>query len=402
MKSAIINFGPGGSTGRIGQSLYNALYAAGHEAVFCYGYEANDAEPPKNSYRIGNRLDHWVHFWLTSKTGLQGFFSVCSTIWFLLFLKRKRIDTFFLIDIHGSYLNERLLFRYIKKHGIRCVYIMIDEYAMLGRCCYSFDCERYQVGCGNCPHLDSTPSTKMDFSRWNFKMKQRNYKGLDNIVFVAPECVISKAKSSFLLKNKPLYVLDEAIDVTLFSPRNNAATKQKLGLPEDKILILCVAPMSDERKGCIYYLNTAKSLEQDDRFLFVHIGCDKDDVSYPTNYKPIPFVKDLNLLADYMSCAELFVFPSLADSMPSACIDALACGTPLLCFDLPGMACLGDETVMTLVPPKNINALRECILGTTHKNEEIVLRCREYAEERYDSRKYNSKLIQLATSWENR
>lgn len=403
MRTAIINFSTGGSTGRIAYSLHHAFEMDGILSYFCYGcYLQNEPKPPINSYKIGNFFVDRIHFLFTRIFGLQGFFSISTTLAFLFFLYKKKIDTLILLNIHANYLNEWLLFKYIKLFESKVVYLMIDEYPWLGRCCYSMGCNRFMSGCGNCPHLDVYPKCKFDFSRLNFKMKEASYRNLRNSIFVAPLCAINSAKESYLLKGKNFKVLDEPIDVMLFSPRENSITKQKLGLPSDKIIILCAAPMKDPRKGCKYYLEAAKTLANKEEILFVHVGCDIDYPDLPANYIAVPFISDLNLLADYMSCADLFVFPSLADSMPSACTDALSCGTPLLVFDIPGITVVGDETVLTAVPQGCINSLVNVILATKHKTPETIKICRQYALSRFDSRVYNRTIINMIHDLEDK
>ena len=100
-------------------------------------------------------------------------------------------------------------------------------------------------------------------------------------------------------------------------------------------------------------------------------------------------------MVEYYSLADLFVFPSLADTMPNACLEALACGSPLLCFNVSGMPYIGDESVMTLVEPENVVQMVDAICRITHKTQEIIDKCRNYALSRYDNQKYCEKLINV-------
>ena len=64
----------------------------------------------------------------------------------------------------------------IKDNNIALVHIMIDEYAYGGKCAYNNGCNRYFLGCGNCPNKASYPTSLiLDGSKAVFKMKQKAY-----------------------------------------------------------------------------------------------------------------------------------------------------------------------------------------------------------------------------------
>ena len=146
-------------------------------------------------------------------------------------------------------------------------------------------------------------------------------------------------------------------------------------------------------------MELARKFEGNPRYVFIHVGyLNKKKENLPTNYTPIGFVRDQNLLAEYFSIGDIFVFPSLLDTMPNACLDALACGTPLLCFDISGMPYVGNSDVATFVEPRNVKAMAEVIMKVEPKEQETIKQCRDYALQRYDSRKYNEKLINIANN----
>lgn len=87
--------------------------------------------------------------------------------------------------------------------------------------------------------------------------------------------------------------------------------------------------------------------------------------------------------------------------MPNACLEALACGTPLLCFNTSGMPYMADETVMTLVEPENVDQMVGVIKKTKKKDETIINTCRNYALKRFDNQKYFERLVSIMKSMRN-
>ena len=395
---AIINTCIGGSTGKIAVGLYRHLTGSGTVCHFCYGRE--DGPVHENYYHIGRRVHAVLHAAITRVFGLQGFGSVLPTRRLISYLRKNRVDTVFLLSPHGYYLNEPLFFRYLAEDGIRLIYLMIDEYPFTGKCTYCNGCTGYLTECrGRCPEKREYPKSLLfNGASALFRMKKAAYASLDSSVFVGPGYVVAQAKDSPLLQNKRLEVLDEAIDTAFYSPRDCAALREELGIrPEQKVLV-CVAPYSLERKGCRYFVELARRFAGDPDYVFVHVGFDVESgtVSLPPNYIPVGFLRDQEKLAQYYSLGDLFVFPSLLDTMPNACLEALACGTPLLCFDVSGMPYIADESVAVFVEPRNVDQLEQAVRAAPRKTSETIEICHKYALSRYDSRLYYQKLSAIA------
>ena len=226
---AILNNGDRGSTGNIAKNLNTDLLRLGYKSIFCYGRGANGNNI--DTYRIDTASSLKMHAFLTRITGKQGFYSNRATTQLLSLFDRREIDTIFVVCIHGYYINESRLYQYVAEKGIRLIHIMIDEYAFTGKCAYRDGCERYLVGCGDCPHKKSYPASYIfDGSASVFKMKQKAYSKLDNAVFVGPQFVVEQALKSPLFHNLETRILDEAIDMSVFCPRPVKVLKDKLGI----------------------------------------------------------------------------------------------------------------------------------------------------------------------------
>lgn len=395
---AIINTCDWGSTGKIALGLQTYLKGIGKRALFCYGRGEKRKDTEK--YRFCSWVDVNMHYLDKRITGRLNGASIIATKRLIDRLRKEEIKEIYIVNLHGYILNERLFLDYLVKDDIHVVYIMADESAFLGNCTYRNGCQSYLNGCKSCPNLQGIQKLFGSHASENaFETKHRAYNSLKNITFVGPEFVIKSAVTSPLLFGKRTEIVDEAIDVRVNVPRDTAALREKLGISDNQIIIGCVAPFSYPRKGVRYLVEAAKMLENESRYVFVQVGYDvKDKSGLPKNYIPIGYVSNQKELTEYYSLSDLFIFPSLQDTMPNACLEALSCGSPLLCFNTSGMPYMADETVMTLVEAKNVDQMVKVILNTKKKDETVIKTCREYALKRFDNQKYFERLETIMNS----
>lgn len=394
---AVINVCDDMSTGKIAMGFYNDLKAKGYNTYFYHG--SGTIHPDPHIIRIDTVLEYYFHTFMSRLTGMQGSFSVLATKRLIKSMNERMIDTIILVSVHGYYLNERMFFNYVANKNIRLVYTMIDEYPFLGACGFEPQCQKYITGIGRCPNVRNKYPKSWFFDTCGsvLKRKKECYLKLNNAIFCGPEFLDNKASKSLLGKYMKRVVLDEAIDMDLYQPRDVTDLRKELGIEEGKIIILCVASTSNPWKGADFFIEAAKRIGDDSRFVFIHIGYKYSDVSdLPSNYIPIRFVEKDSDFARYYSLADLLVYPSVADAMSNVCIESFACGTPIVCFDISGMPYLLDETVGKLVPPRDVDALVNEIKAAKKKTEDDVNTCRHYALKRYDRRVNIEKLIEIA------
>lgn len=399
--SCILNTCDWGSTGKIAKGLQQYLQRDGEKTIFCYG--RGEKRDDEERFRFCTKMDVGVHYVDTKITGRLNASSKVATKRLIARLHKLGVKEIYIVNLHGHVLNEKMFLDYLIKDDIHVVYIMADESAFLGNCVYRSGCEAYLNGCADCQRLGGMAKLLCpDASKKAYQVKKAAYERIKDITFVGPEFVILAARTSPLLEGKRLEIVDEAIDVSVNVPRDTTALREQLGIKDDQIVIGCVAPYSYPRKGVRYLVEAARKLENDERFVFVQVGFDIKDKSFlPKNYIPIGYVNGQELLTEYYSLADLFVFPSLHDTMPNACLEALSCGSPLLCFNTSGMPYMADETVMTLVEPEKVDQMVEVIRKTKKKDETIINTCRNYALKRFDNQKYFERLVSIMKSMRN-
>lgn len=349
-----------GSTGKIVYSLYTSVNEHGGEAAVCYGRGAELRE--KNIYKFGLDAETVLHAGLTRITGLTGCFSALSTRRLLRFVDEFKPDIIHLHEPHAYFVDLAPLFRYIKMRRIPLVYTFHCEFAYTGKCGFSGDCERWKTGCGKCPRLGEYPKTVFfDFTAKMWREKKALLQGQNMVICTPSEWLADRVRQSFL-HGYDVRVVPNGIDTELFRPRPYEHLRRRHGLTDEKV-VLAVAPyMMAERKGGRDVLRLAESMKNEN-VKFILIGVDDLSESFPENVIAMGRTENQQELAEYYSMADVFVICSAMENLPTTCIEAVCCGTPVAGFDVGGTAETAPAPMGKFCTFGDIDALRGNVIG---------------------------------------
>lgn len=385
------------STGKIAYGLYEKIISQGDDALFAYGIGRKE-KGNKSLVKVTTRCEYECNKVVNLLTGYHGGFSPVSTYKLCKIIRIYKPDVVQLYNLHGYYINISVLLNFLKKNHIPTVYSMLDEYPYLGYCCYSYECDGFKTGCRHCANkwdTDYMRSLWLNRAKKTLEQKKKAYEGFEKVVFVGPKWVVQRAKESFLLKDKVLREVDEYIDTEkIFRIRETDKLREKLGIAQDKIIILNVAPASDKRKGIDFFVNVAQRMEGT-KFIFINVGYSDMGRELPTNFIGIPFLTDQVELAEFYSLADLLMCSSIADTMPNVCLDALACGTPVCGFKVTGIPYVAKEPMGRFVDKNDMDGMIKIIEKTEKKSVAMKQMCREYAQSRYSLETYYSKMMEI-------
>ncbi len=225
------------------------------------------------------------------------------------------------------------------------VWTLHDMWAFTGGCHYDEECGRYATGCGRCPALGSRSA--YDLSYWGWSRKARAYAGLPLHIVTPSRWLAEAARASPLLSGHPVRVIPNAIDTRVFRPIGKTAARDLLGLPQDRRLVLFGAlfATSEPRKGYRYLepalAQLARLAAQLPAAPLSAVVFGATQPAQPPQFgMPAHFLgtlsDDVSLAALY-SAADVFIAPSIQENLSNTVLEALACGTPVVSFDIGGM-----------------------------------------------------------------
>lgn len=273
-----------------------------------------------------------------------------STAW-LPDRKAKRIERLNpdIVNLHWV-AGGMLRIESLRKVSKPIVWTMHDMWPFTGGCFFSNGCKHYQKGCGMCPVLGS--QHEWDLSRWTFRRKENAWQAA-SIVAVAPSRWLADcAKESPLFQNRRVEVIPYGLNAKRYMPMDRSVVRRLFGLPENKRLVLfgAASGTGDPRKGFRYLqealCQTAGNPEWKDTELVIFGPLSRDnilDLGRPVHYVG-QLYDDISLALVYAT-ADVFVAPSAEDNLPNTVLEALACGTPCVAFNIGGMPDMVEHKV---------------------------------------------------------
>lgn len=385
------------SIGRTTEQLGKLVIAEGWESYIAWGRA--DGESASQKIRVGNKISVWFHGILTRLFDLHGYGSYFATKRLVSQIRKIKPNIIHLHDIHGYYINLKVLFNYLKESGIPVVWSHHDCWAFTGHCAFysTVNCNKWQTECHDCPLSKDYPgSLFVDNSRKNYRLKKELFTSLDKLYNVGVSEWISKELKKSFLKKYPILTICNGIDTDVFRPRQEyeKEVREKYGLGNGRILI-GVATAWGERKGLSDYYKLRERLG--DEYVIVLVGAPESiQQSLPKGMIGIQRTDSIDELCKLYSASSIVLNLASAESFGKTTPEGLACGVPSIVYNCTASPDLVDEGTGIVVEKSDIPALVDAVntIMSWDKNDTIQ-KCRERACELYSIKKNWPMYIEL-------
>ena len=384
------------SVGRIIRQNYDDKKAQGWDCLIAYG--RGDSVEGYNTIKIGPELDCKMHGIATRLFDKHGYGSKHATRKFLKEMDEYNPNVIHLHNIHGYYINYELLFKWLKAHPERrVIWTLHDCWAITGHCAYftAAKCFKWKTQCVHCSQKKRYPSSFLfSNTQENYRRKKEAFTGVKGMTLIVPSYWLKSIVQESYLREYKIEVIHNKIDTNIFKP-TSSNFREIYGLMDKKV-ILGVANVWEERKGLDDFIRLASMLDK--QFAIVLIGLNKkqikqikkipnvtvsvmqkynsqitiyDDMAcgeIVTNVDRVAIHQGIDNLYYYITkmygkiiyeetaaqficmektdsarelaalytMADVFVNPTYEDNYPTVNLEAIACGTKVITYDVGG------------------------------------------------------------------
>ena len=353
-----------GSTGRICTDIADMLISQGHECKIAYGRGEVPEKYRDISVRIGSTFKIYCNVLKSRIFDNEGFNAVGATKKLVRWIKEYDPDVIHLHNIHGYYLNVKILFDYLKTSGKKIIWTLHDCWAFTGHCTHFQvpHCDKWQTECGKCIRAKDYPKAIYSHAKRNYRRKKRAFCEVPNLTIVTPSKWLAGVVGQSFLSEYQTVVINNGIDLSVFKP-TESDFRERYGLTGKKI-ILGVAGVWTKKKGFNDFLELAKLIDDSYRIVLVGVN-DKQLKMLPSNVIGIKRTNNVKELAEIYTAADVLFNPTYEDNYPTVNLEAQACGTPVITYPTGGS--------VESVPSGNVvNSVNE-LYGLLRSSKELVI-----------------------------
>ena len=380
-----------GSAGRITEDIGKTAKAAGYESFIAYGRKSKGS--CSKLIRIGNKIDLIFHLLISRLFDRHGLGSKRATQSFVRQIEKIKPSVIHIHNIHGYYINYKILFNYLNKLTIPVIWTLHDCWPMTGHCTFfdAVNCDKWLLKCHLCPNKKGYPKSLLfDNSKNNHAGKKALFSSCRNLIIVSPSMWLAGIVQSSFLGNKKIITIHNGVDIQIFQPATSREVLQKYAIPDNKFIILGVANHWDKRKGLADFVRLSECI--DNTFMIVLVGLNKfQQKDLPANIAGISRTENIQELAQLYSISDVFVNPTRVDNFPTVNIEALACGTPVITYRTGGSPEVISDDTGFVIEKGDIAGLKKAIETVSQSGKDYYSEnCRRRAVELFNKEdRYN-------------
>jgi glycosyltransferase involved in cell wall biosynthesis len=196
------------------------------------------------------------------------------------------------------------------------------------------------------------------------------------------------------------------VDTGCFRPVARSECGYRLGVnpPSRFVAGLFHSYISDPRKGILPIVEKLGALakQKPGHFELLVVGHNSNEVlnKVPPELpvKVLPFLKHSHELADALNLCDVLLYPTQSENLSLTCLCALACGVPVISYDVGGQ---GEAVVNGLngflVPLNDSDGMSETLqnlIQDSSLRQRLSEGARRLAKERFDFDRYIDQLVE--------
>jgi glycosyltransferase involved in cell wall biosynthesis len=214
-----------------------------------------------------------------------------------------------------------------------------DMWFFTGGCHQSLECQSYKTTCTNCPQVRNIFQSSVNL---RLSEKVQSAKKLPNLTAIAPsQWIASAALQSAALKNSRVRVIPNVLDISVFKPGDQAASRKSLSLkPSDFVIGICAKDLSDpikQSKEILKHCEKFQILSPQIAVVLLAIGGQSEFLdSNILKIVRLGEIKTDQLLVSAFHAIDVLIVASQIETAPTIIGEASSCGTPVIATAMGG------------------------------------------------------------------
>jgi len=171
------------------------------------------------------------------------------------------------------------------------------------------------------------------------RIKMDAFKNIKNAAFITPSnWLLNVANKSNVFSDFYKKEIPNSINFDVFKIQDKTVLRKQFCIPESEFVILFVSDsLKNPRKGFDLLLDALKFLGNE-AISILTIGKGKVPMVDNLNIISLGEINSSEKMAECYAVADVFVLPSREDNLPNVMLESFACGTPLIGFNVGGIA----------------------------------------------------------------
>jgi glycosyltransferase involved in cell wall biosynthesis len=325
-------------------------------------------------------------------------FGVAGDRWF------READILQLHNLHGSFFGFTAL-PFLSRRR-ETVWWIQDMWPVTGHVAYSYDCERWRLGCGSCPYLGEYPSLRNDRTALLWRLKRATYRHSRLTIVTSSRWLDTIVGESPLLGHFERHRIPNGVDLDFFRPLPKDEARRRLGVDPELPVVLVFD--GEIRKGAGLIPEVVARLGAAAVEATVIVAGQRGSWPAPPSLRvhDLGRIEDEAILADAYAAADVFLLPTLADNLPNSVLESLASGTAVVATRVGGISDAVEHLRNGyLADPGSAHDLAAGLIRML--TDEAMLRtaqiaARETAEREFGERSQSQRFLDLYESLRSR
>lgn len=345
---------------------------------------------------------------ILNKLGLQYQYFPFSTGFILKKAREINPDIISLHNTHEGYFKTAILKKLSKIAPI--VWTLHDMWSFSANAVHTFGDESWKQLKSGKGEKKIYPHIGINTGAWLLRQKKRIYRKSDIRIITPSGWLYQQAGQSPVFENKRIFTIPHGIDLELFNPEERQCCRSLLHIDQDaKVMIFSSAGDLDicPWKGGKLLVDILKVINRktNHKIDLLVVGKGELKALLPLknlNVHKIGYVTSEKFMSLLLSAADLFIYPTRADSFGLVLAESIACGTPAVTFDIGGCSdIIKNDVSGILIKPFDIETFSDKsieLLNNKKKLAALSESSRKFAEQHFDLENIAKQHFELFSS----